>query len=106
METDKRTVPESARMLAGDLNQIRRSRQISIEDIYWETRIPQHVLDEFESTLLYGHALLNPVYLRAMIRSYAVAVGLNPRLLLSSVNDACRGTYTGLPESVALAGEH
>lgn len=101
MSIETKSVPESARMLAGELNQIRRSRHISIEDVYWETRIPEHVLDEFESTLLYGHELLNPVYRRALIRSYAAAVGLNPRLLINSVNNAWNGDYSGLPKDEA-----
>ena len=66
-----------ASSLETDLRDARNAQGLSLEDIQSETRIPVHILRQFEEGRLVGDATYSPVYLRAFLKAYAKAVGLS-----------------------------
>ena len=78
-----------------DLRAVRESRDLSLEDLQHQTRIPLDVLRRFESGDLVGDPTYNDVYLRAFLQSYAKALGIAPSLLVGAFEDHKKGRYAG-----------
>lgn len=79
---------------ARDLTEIRRANGISIDDIHNESKIPMNLIEAFEQSGLFDHAMFNRVYLRSFVRTYADVVGISPEIALSSLEAALEGTYS------------
>ncbi len=63
-------------MLETRLRAAREAKGMSLIDVQQETRIPADVLQRLEDGRLLGDATFNPVYLKALLKAYASAVGL------------------------------
>jgi hypothetical protein len=61
-----------------DLREIREDRGVSLSQVQQDTRIPVDVLERFEVGRLTGDPHFNEVYLKALLRAYADAVGVPP----------------------------
>lgn len=91
------TPPE--RQLEADLRAAREAKGISLDAIQRETRIPADVLARFEEGRLLGDPAFNEVYLRALLRAYAHAVGLQAADVVAGYDAQREGAYRGLAAS-------
>lgn len=88
------SVPSDAgRRLGRDLRRIRQDRQVSLEELYEESKVPLNVLEEFEDTGLFEHAMFNPVYLRSLVRTYASVIDIAVEDVVAALDDALAGRY-------------
>ena len=78
-----------------DLRIVRESRSQTLDQIQQETRIPVDVLKRFEDGALAGDPTFNTVYLVALLRTYARAVGLPQADVVAAHERARNGTYRG-----------
>ncbi len=78
-----------------DLRELRQQRGISIGYVQQQTRIPADVLERFENGRLVGDPNFNEVYLKALLRAYAEAVGIAPQQVLSAYEAQKGGSYDG-----------
>ncbi len=86
---------ESRRWFLEDLRAIRESSQVSLQQIYEDTRIPISALREFETTGLFDNPLFNRVYLGSLVISYAKVVGIQKRLMVEALEEALEHRYDG-----------
>lgn len=86
---------EAGIRLAEDLRRIRESRALTVQDVNNETKIPVSLLIAFEKTALFDHDQFNRVYLRSVVRTYALAVNLPPERAADALEAAFSGTYQG-----------
>ncbi len=86
-------VTAAGRQLAAELRQVREERNVTIAEIYEETRVLIDLIEEFEEAVLLGHEMFDAVYLRAFVRKYAELVGLDPERTLQAVDRAAAGRY-------------
>lgn len=80
---------------ASDLRTLREQREVSLETVYVETRIPRAVLMDYETSGLYNHESFHEVHLRSLTKAYALAVGLDVDRILSALERAMDGSYNG-----------
>ena len=93
---DNETVnPEDGIQFARDMRRVREFHGLTILDVFESTRIPEGVLQAFESTALFGHPTFNRVYLRSVVRSYAAAVRIPEADALDALEQALIGMYHG-----------
>ena len=78
-----------------DLRLVREARSQTLEQIQQETRIPVDVLRRFEDGALAADPTFNRVYLVALLRTYARAVGLPQADVVAAHERARNGTYRG-----------
>lgn len=76
--------------LETELREARVARGLSLDDIQAETRIPVHILKQFEDGRLVGDETYSEVYLRAFLKAYAKSVGLSQSDVIARY-DASRG---------------
>ena len=81
--------------LAHDLRAIREARNVSLDDVQRETRMPGDILRRFEAGELVNDQHYNEVYLRNLLRSYAQALGISPQEVSTAYEAAKAGTYDG-----------
>ena len=93
--------PESGKRLARDMRRVRESRNITVDDLHDETKIPQGLIETFEEKALFDHPQFNRVYLRSFVRTYANVIGIDAEVALNALEDALSDRYTG-----ALAAEY
>jgi len=82
------------------LRESRRARQLTRADVALETRIPLRTIALLENGEF--DSLPADVFVRGFIRSYAVAIGLDPTATVSAY-DACRPASSPLDRSVGNA---
>ena len=95
-----RTVPATS--LESELRAAREAQGLSLEDIQSETRIPVHILSQFEEGGLIGDPTYNEVYLRAFLKSYAKSVGMSQSDVLARYEQQ-RGGASAPPPRVEPA---
>jgi hypothetical protein len=81
--------------LAHDLRAIREARNVSLDDVQRETRMPSDILRRFEDGELVNDPHYNEVYLRNLLKSYAQALGLSPQEVSAAYEKAKAGDYDG-----------
>ncbi|MEP0545830.1 MAG: helix-turn-helix transcriptional regulator [Rhodothermales bacterium] len=81
--------------LAHDLRAIREARNVSLDDVQRETRMPGDILRRFEDGELVNDPHYNEVYLRNLLKSYAQALGLSPQEVSAAYEKAKTGAYDG-----------
>ncbi len=79
--------------LAADLSRVRTQSEKTLTEVHEDTRIPLEVLRKLESNLLSGDSMFNDVYIRSILRSFAVAVGVEPSQILGAFESASAGAY-------------
>lgn len=87
--------PSSGQRFAHDLHRIREDRDVSLEELHEETKIPLGLLEQFEASGLFDHPMFNRVYLRSLVRTYARKVGLPIDMALDMLDHALSGDYAG-----------
>lgn len=87
--------PESGKRLARDMRRVRESRNITIDDLHDETKIPEGLIETFEDKALFDHPQFNRVYLRSFVRTYANVIGIDPEVALNALEEALSDRYTG-----------
>ena len=80
----------SGSSLESDLRAAREAKGLSLDDIQAETRIPVHILKQFEEGRLVGDPTYNAVYLKAFLKSYAKSVGV-PQADVLAAYEATKG---------------
>lgn len=78
-----------------DLRAHREAAGLTLDEIQRETRIPVDVLQRFEDGELAGDPAFNEIYLKALLRSYAQAVGLPVSRVVEAFGAHKSGTYSG-----------
>lgn len=86
---------DAGKRLARDMRRIREARNLSVEDLHDETKIPLGLIQAFEGTGLFDHPQFNRVYLRSFMRTYAQVVGIDADIALESLEEALAGRYAG-----------
>lgn len=86
----------TGQQLADDLRRIREDRDVSLDALHDETKIPVGLLQQFEETGLFDHPMFNRVYLRSLIRAYAEMVEIPTDTALTALDQALDGSYDGL----------
>ena len=94
----------TGQQLADDLRRIREDRNVSLDALHDETKIPVGLLQQFEDTGLFDHPMFNRVYLRSLIRAYAEMVEIPTNTALAALDQALDGSYDGLLVSEYLEG--
>lgn len=82
------------------LRAAREARGLSLTDVQQETRIPADVLQRLEDGRLLGDASFNPVYLKALLKAYAGAVGLPAAEVLEGFDPGADRLVAGPPHAV------
>ncbi len=78
-----------------DLRALREASGLPLERVQEETRIPLDVLRRFEAGQLLGDDHYNEVYLKALLRAYATAVGVPPPEVVEAYAAERAGRYDG-----------
>ena len=86
---------QSASRLAQDLRAIREQRNVSLDDVQRDTRMPADILGRFEAGDLIGDQHYNEVYLRNLLKSYAQALGISPQEVTNAYDQVKSGSYDG-----------
>lgn len=89
----QRSGSPSGRRFAEDLRRVRVARNLTIDDLHDETKIPRNLLEEFEESGLFDHPQFNRVYLRSFVRTYVQVLGLPPDVALAALEEALEGRY-------------
>ena len=87
--------PEDGLQLAADMRQIRAGRGLSFRDVAERTRLPEGVLEAFETNVLFDHPTFNQVYIRSVVRTYATAIDLPEDEALAALEQSLVGMYRG-----------
>jgi hypothetical protein len=82
------------------LRAAREARGLSLTEVQQETRIPADVLQRLEDGRLLGDASFNPVYLKALLKAYAGAVGLPAEEVLEGFDPSADRLASGPPHAV------
>lgn len=82
--------------IGNDLASIRKELQMSVEDVHLATKIPLHIIKTIEDESIFEDFEENTTYKRSYIRSYAKALDLSDRLVVRALDQAEKGTYSGL----------
>jgi hypothetical protein len=89
------TVSPSGEPFARDMRRIREQNDVSRTDIHESTRIPETLIESFETSGLLDHPTFNRVYLRSFVRAYAECVGIDADLALECLDAALDDNYDG-----------
>ncbi len=87
-----------------DLRAIREKRNVTLETLQRETRMPGDILRRFEAGDLVGDANYSEVYLRNLLKAYAQALGLSPHEVGEAYEQAKTGAYDGRLRRLYLDG--
>ena len=81
--------------LGKDISKIRQDKNLTIEQIHEQTRIPVRILNTIEEGSLFEDIDENKTYIRSYVRSYAKALGIQNERIISCLNKAEAGDYNG-----------
>jgi len=81
--------------LGKDISKIRQEHQLSLDEVYEETRIPVHILKSIEMDTVFDDIDENRTYIRSYIRSYAKFLGIEDEYIIWCLNLAEDGEYNG-----------
>ena len=95
----------SSPRIAHDLRAIREARNVSLDTLQRETRMPGDILARFEAGDLVGDASYSEVYLRNLLKAYAQALGLSAQEVGAAYDKAKAGAYDGRLRRLYLDGE-
>lgn len=81
--------------LGNDLAIIRKSREITLEEIHESTKIPKAVLASIEDNSIFEDITRNPTYIRSYVRSYAKVISIDERDIVYALNKVEKNSYSG-----------
>lgn len=88
-------MPPSGSSFPDDIRTIREKRGVAREEIHERTKISLENIQRFERGELDRHPHFNDVYLRALVRAYAEALGISEEVALQGLERSRAGTYEG-----------
>lgn len=80
---------------ARDVRRIRETHGVTQQEIHQATKIPKHLLQQFEVDALFSHDTFNRVYLRSVARSVADHIGVDRKDMMDALEAALSGDYEG-----------
>lgn len=81
--------------IGNDLANIRKEKNLSLEDIHKATKIPKHILSSIEDDSIFSDFEENPTYIRSYVRSYAKALSIDEQQIIFALNKKQKGDYKG-----------
>ena len=81
--------------LGNDLATVRKKKDLSIEDVQQNTRIPAHILRSIEDDSIFENMPNNVTYTRSYVRSYAKAIGIQEANIVRALDRVVKGNYGG-----------
>lgn len=81
--------------LGKDLASIRKSKNLSLEDVQNAIKIPHDILDSIEDDSIFSDPNRNKTYLRSFVRSYAKLLKISDDDIVQALDEMETGTYTG-----------
>lgn len=91
--------------LGNDLADIRKERNLTLEDIHEATKIPEHILKSIEDDSIFTDFEENPTYIRSYVRSYAKALSIDEEQIVYALNKKKKEDYKGSLRQLLQAGE-
>lgn len=91
--------------LGNDLADIRKERNLTLEDIHEATKIPEHILKSIEDDSIFTDFEENPTYIRSYVRSYAKALSIDEEQIVYALNKKEKEDYKGSLRQLLQAGE-
>jgi len=76
-----------------DLVKIRKHLGLTLQDIQFATKLPQHTLEKIENDTIFVDAEEGPIYTRNFVRSYGRVLKIDDDLLIDSLNLREAGKY-------------
>ncbi len=86
-----------------DLQQVRKSRKMSIQDVYDKTRLSLENIEKIEDGSIY-HSDRNITYVRSFIRTYGRGIGINDSDMIEALDKHEAGSYDGSIRTTYLGG--
>ncbi|NBB86058.1 MAG: hypothetical protein GVY12_07560 [Bacteroidetes bacterium] len=80
---------------ARDVRRIRETQGVTPQEIHQATKIPKHLLQQFEVDALFSHDTFNQVYLRSVARSVADHINVDRKDMMDALEAALAGEYAG-----------
>jgi cytoskeletal protein RodZ len=81
--------------LGKDLSSIRKSQNLTLEDIQNAVKIPIDTLQSIESNRIFADLDTNNTYIRSFVRSYAKVLKINDANIVQALDEVENGTYDG-----------
>lgn len=85
---------EARQRFGRDVRALRKATGVSLKTVSRDICVHLDTLRELETTGLYGHPLLSPVYVRCLVGAYAKAAGLPKENVIAALDEALEGNYT------------
>src|SRR6056297_238389 len=76
-----------------DLVKIRKHLGLTLQDIQFATKLPQHTLEKIENDTIFVDAEEGPIYTRNFVRSYGRVLKIDDDLLIEALNLREAGKY-------------
>jgi len=94
-----------------DLVKIRKHLGLSLQDIQFATKLPQHTLEKIEDDTIFIDAEEGPIYTRNFVRSYGRVLKIDDHTLIEALDQREAGKYSNLllrqyPELAEELPEH
>ncbi len=90
--------------LHNDLQAIRESRKMSIQDVYDKTRLALENIEQIEDGTVF-QSERNQTYTRSFVRTYARGIGLNDEHVIKALDLHETGAYDGSLRKIYLKGD-
>jgi cytoskeletal protein RodZ len=81
--------------LGNDLAQIRKKRNLTLDDLQEATKIPKRILRSIEDDSIFTDLKENPTYIRSYIRGYAKAISIDDKQIIKALDKWEIGNYSG-----------
>ena len=81
--------------LGKDLASIRKSQNLTLEDIQNAVKIPLHTLKSIEDDSIFSDTSENKTYIRSFVRSYAKVLKIDDKGVVKALDEMEAGTYSG-----------
>lgn len=95
MAANASAIVESAQRFGRDIRALRDKRGVTLEHIHKTTKVPEGILETFESDALVREAGYNKVYVRSIGRSYARILKVKESDVLTALDEVAAGMYVG-----------
>ena len=90
--------------ISDDLVQIRKSKRLSRQDVYYKCRLPIETIEAIEDGSIFSGTTKNKTYLRSYFRTYAKAVGIADSDMINALDEHEIGTYNDGLYQIYVAG--
>ena len=81
--------------LGKDLASIRKSQNLSLEDIQNAVKIPLDTLESIENESIFSDSTKNKTYVRSFVRSYAKVLKIDDQDIVQALDELEEGVYAG-----------